>query len=155
MMIGNCYQDIRKYEEAIVSYKKLYHQFPSNVLCKDAMYQHIVCLKKLRNKYPISNQIQNRLLTTTTLFLSKFSNSEEIKDIINLRNKIYESQAKNIFEQGQFYERSTGNDYAAILSYKNMIESFPLSQLVSNAQSRIKYLEGKKSKTSTIINSEF
>lgn len=140
-LIGKCNFDVKKYEEAIEVFKKIINLYPENELAEQSSWYQIESLKILYNKYPSSPEIQNKLLTATTIYLTIFPKSQRKNDIIVVRNNLYESKANKIFEQGNFYERVSKNDAAAIISYKLLIEKFPKSKLVNKARDRISYLE--------------
>jgi len=97
----------------------------------------------LLEKYPNSSEIQNRLLSVSTLYLNKISSSDKRNDIIVIRNQLYEIKAKKLFDQGVFYKKIIKNDKAAVLSFQSMINNYPKSKLVSNALVQIEFLDNK------------
>ena len=143
-IIGKCNFDVKKYEDAIEVFKKIINLYPQNDLAEQSSWYQIESLKILFNKYPSSPEIQNRLLTATTIYLKIFTEAQRKNEVIMIRNNLYESKANKIFEQGNFYERVSKNDTAAIISYKLLIENFPKSKLVNKAKDRIAYLESNK-----------
>lgn len=143
-MIGKCNQDIEKYEDAISAYTELSYRFPKHELNEKSFLNRIQCLSYLQKKFPVSSEIQERILTATTIYLSSFPASEMRNDIIILRNELYEEQAKKLFDQGDFYERVPKNSQAAIYVYQSMIKKFPNSQLIDEANNRIKKLQIRK-----------
>ena len=68
-------------------------------------------------KNPNSSEIQNRLLSASTLYLNKISSSDKRKDIIVIRNQLYEIKAKKLFDQGIFYKNIIKNDKAAFYHF--------------------------------------
>ena len=142
-LIGETNQNIKKYEEAILSYKKIIYQFSDSLFYEKAFWKHIQCLNILLEKYPNSSEIQDRLLNVSTVYLNNISSSENRKKIVLIRNQLYEIKAKKLFDQGKFYEDVVKNNKAAILSFQSMINNFPKSKLVSNALIQIEFLENK------------
>ena len=142
-LMGEINQNLKKYEEAILLYKKIVYQFSESLFYEKAFWKHIQCLTMLLEKYPNSSEIQNRLLSVSTLYLNKISSSDKRKDIIVIRNQLYEIKAKKLFDQGIFYKNIIKNDKAAILSFQSMINNYPKSKLVSNAFVQIEFLDNK------------
>ena len=142
-LMGEINQNTKKYEEAILLYKKIVYQFSESLFYEKAFWKHIQCLTMLLEKYPNSSEIQNRLLSVSTLYLNKISSSDKRNDIIVIRNQLYEIKAKKLFDQGVFYKKIIKNDKAAVLSFQSMINNYPKSKLVSNALVQIEFLDNK------------
>jgi TolA-binding protein len=143
MMVGRCNQNSDAFEEAIVAYAELMLRYPEHALAEDAALGRIACLRMLREKFPSSPEILERILTATTVYLSRFPESERRGDIILLRNELYEFQADELFEQGRFYERVARNEVAALRTYMSVLEQYPKSQVVSRAEEQIERLIAK------------
>jgi outer membrane protein assembly factor BamD (BamD/ComL family) len=140
-MIGKCHQDTKEWELAISAYGVLGYRYPDSVNAENAAWQQIQCLDKLRNEYPASNEILDRTLTATTVFLSTYPRSEHKDDIIKLRNRLYEVKAGKSFDEAAFYARVPKEPEAAVIYYEKMIEEYPKSQMVPSAKKRIAALK--------------
>ncbi len=143
-LIGKCYFDVKKYDEAIEISRKFISLYPLNELAEESFWYQIQSLEILFKKYPESPEIQNRLLASSTIYLSDFPKSKRRNDVIKLRNSLYEIKANKIFKQGHFYEQVAKNNKAALISYKQLIKKFPKSKLASKAQDKIIYLESNE-----------
>ena len=143
MMVGRCNQDSDAFEEAIVAYAELMLRYPEHALAESAAGGRIACLRSLREKYPSSPKILERILTATTVYLSRFPASERRGEIILLRNELYEFQARELFEQGRFYERVARNEVAALRTYVSVLELYPKSEVVSEVQGEMERLAAK------------
>ena len=147
MMVGECNQKSDAFEEAITAYVELTLRYPNHALAEEAAWRRIECLKALREKYPVSPNVLNRILTATTVYLSTYPDAERRGEIILLRNELYEFQSKQLLDQGLFYERVPKNLRAALRLYELVIKLYPKSQHVVAAQARIDALheQGVKS----------
>ncbi len=140
-MVGKCNQDAGEFELAISAYKVLGYRYPDSALAEEAAWGQIECYKELRREYPAAPEILDRMLTSTTVFLSTFPQSHYRTEIIQLRNGLYEVKAKQVFDTAVFYAEVPKEPEAAILSYRKMIEEFPKSRLVPQAYEAIAELE--------------
>jgi TolA-binding protein len=136
-MIGKCNQDAKEYELAISAYGVLGYRYPDSSFAEEAAWQQIQCMIKLRKEFPSSPDILDRTLTATTVFLSTFPGSEHKSDIIRLRNALYEVKAGKVFDEAAFYAKVPKEPKAAIIYYEKMIEEYPKSHLVPDAEKRI------------------
>ena len=144
MLIGKCYQESDDLEMAIASYDVLGYRYPDSAFAEEAAWQQIACLDLLRKEYPNNMETLDRLLTSTTIFLSTYPASAHKSDIIGLRNAIYEVKADRSFAEAEFYETVSKKVSAAVIYYEKMIEEYPLSELVPKAQARIDELKRLK-----------
>ena len=140
-LIGQCYQDSDDYELAIAAYGLLGYRYPDTTYAEESAWQQIVCFKALRKEYPNSPEILDRTLTTTTVFLSTYPNSKYKNQIIQMRNELYEVKAGRVFDEAAFYAKVPKEPEAALLYYKSLIEEYPKSKLVPDAERRITELE--------------
>ena len=100
--------------------------------------QQIQCLDELRQEFPNSQEILERTLTATTVFLSTFPKSDHREpEVIPLRNELYEVKAGHVFAEAEFYAKVPKKPDAAIIYYQQMIEEYPRSKLVPKAENRI------------------
>jgi outer membrane protein assembly factor BamD (BamD/ComL family) len=137
MMVGECNQKSDAYEEAISAYFELTLRYPNHVLAEEAAWRRIECLQALREEYPVSPSVLNRILTATTLYLSTYPNTERRGAIVLLRNELYEFQAEQVLDQGRFYEQVAKNPLAALHTYESLLELYPKSEHVEAAQARV------------------
>jgi len=142
-LIGQAYQEAEELEEAIAAYGVLLYRYPESSLAEDAAWQRILCLDELRKEYPNNLDILDKIVLATTVFLTIYPETDRRDEVIQLRNNLYEVKAQKAFDIGTFYEKVPKNSKAALLSYKKMIEEFPKSRLVPDAQKRVEELEKK------------
>jgi outer membrane protein assembly factor BamD (BamD/ComL family) len=140
-MVGKCNQEAKEYELAISAYAVLGYRYPDSEFAEEGAWQQIQCLIKLRKEYPSSPEILDRTLTSTTVFLSTYPGSEHKSEIIQLRNSLYEVKAGRVFDEAAFYAKVPKEPEAAIIYYEKMIEEFPKSELVPEAEKRIAKLK--------------
>lgn len=139
--IGKAYQASEELELAIAAYAVLGYRYPDSVFAEDAAWQQIACLDLMRKEYPSSRDILDRTLTSTTVFLTTYPSSKHKGDIIQLRNRLYEVKARKVFDEAAFYAKVPKKPESAILYYRKMIEEYPKSKLVPDAEKRIAELE--------------
>lgn len=139
--IGKAYQQADELELAITAYSVLGYRYPDSEFAEEALWNKIVCIEKLHKEIPNSHDILERMLTSTTVFLSTYPESRKRKQVIAIRNKLYETKAGKAFDEAAFYAKVPKKPEAAILYYKQMIAEFPKSQLVPDANERIAELE--------------
>jgi len=140
-LIGQAYKESGALELAISAYSVLGYRYPDSTYSEEALRHQIECLEELNQEYPNSRDILDRTLTATTLFLSTYPSSSRKSDIIQLRNRLYEVMAQKLFDEAEFYATVPKKPQAATLYYQNMIEEFPKSKLVPEAEKRISELE--------------
>jgi outer membrane protein assembly factor BamD (BamD/ComL family) len=140
-LIGQAYKESGELELAISAYSVLGYRYPDSTYREEALWHQIECLVELNQEYPNSRDILDRTLTATTLFLSTYPSSSRKSDIIQLRNRLYEVKAQKLFDEAAFYAKVPKKPQAAILYYQKMIEEFPKSKLVPEAEKRISELE--------------
>jgi len=140
-LIGKAYQESNELELAIVGYGVLGYRYPDCPFAEEAAWQRIVCLDKLREEFPSNLEVLDRTLTATTVFLSTHPDSERKGEIIQLRNTLYEVKAQKMFDQAAFYAKVPKKAKAATIYYEKMIEEYPKSKLVPEAQKRIEELD--------------
>ncbi|VGO14403.1 hypothetical protein PDESU_02964 [Pontiella desulfatans] len=136
-MIGKCSQDAKDYELAISAYGVLGYRYPESDYAEEAAWQQIDCLVKLRKQFPANSDVLDRTLVATTVYLSSFPSSKRRSDIIQMRNELYEVKAGRVFNEAAFYAKVPKEPEAAIIYYEKMIEEYPKSQLVPDAEERI------------------
>lgn len=139
--IGQCHQEEGDYELAISAYGLLGYRYPDCKFAEEAAWQQIVCLGKLREDYPNSPEMLDRMLTSTSVFLTTYQTSEYRPAIIGMRNELYEVCAGEMLDKAEFYEKVPKKPKAAILYGKAMIEEYPKSELVPEAKERVSSLE--------------
>ncbi|MDF7801016.1 outer membrane protein assembly factor BamD [Pontiellaceae bacterium B1224] len=140
-MVGKCNQDSKEYELAISAYAVLGYRYPDSEYAEEAAWQQVQCLIKLRQDFPSSPEILDRTLTATTVYLSTYPASERKSDIIQLRNELYEVKAGRVFNEAAFYAKVPKEPEAAIIYYEKMIEEYPRSERVPDAEKRIAELK--------------
>ena len=140
-MIGQCHQDAKEFELAIVAYGMVGYRYPESRFAEESAWQQILCMERLHEEYPNSPEMLQRLLTATTVFLSTFPSSEHKSEIVQLRNELYEVKAATVFNTAAFYADVPKKPAAAILYDKALIEEYPKSSLVPDSMGRIKVLE--------------
>jgi outer membrane protein assembly factor BamD (BamD/ComL family) len=140
-LIGKCHQDADDLELAISAYGVLGYRYPDSNFSEEGAWQQIVCMQALHEEYPSHVELLDRILTSTTVFLSGYPQSKYRNDIIQLRNRLYEVKAGMTFDEAAFYAKVPKEPKAAILYYQKMIEEFPKSRLVPEAKERIAELE--------------
>lgn len=136
-LIGQCHKEADDLEMAIAAYGVMGYRYPDSTFSEEAAWQQINCLEKLRRQYPQNLDILDRTLTATTVFLTTYPKSENKGRIIQLRNGLYEVKAGRIFDQAEFYAKVPKKPEAAIIYYEQLIEEYPKSRLVPDAQRRI------------------
>jgi outer membrane protein assembly factor BamD (BamD/ComL family) len=140
-LIGQCQQDAGDLEMAISGYGVLGYRYPDSTFSEEAAWQQIQCLDELRREYTSSIEILDRTLTATTVFLTTYPASKYKSRIIQLRNGLYEVKAKKAFDEAAFYAKVPKKPEAAIIYYEQMIEEYPKSKLVPDAQERIEEIK--------------
>jgi outer membrane protein assembly factor BamD (BamD/ComL family) len=145
-LIGTAYQKSKELELAITAYAVLGYRYPNCSFAEEAAWNQIQCLDLLRKEYPSSLDILDRLLTSTTVFLTTHPSSKHQTDVIDLRNNLYEVKAKKAFDEAAFYAKVPRKPKAALLYYQRMIDEYPKSALVPDAEKRIAKLEAALAK---------
>jgi tetratricopeptide (TPR) repeat protein len=140
-LIGEAYVAADELELAIAAFAVLGYRYPDSEYAEDALWQQIVVLEKLHKKIPDSHDVLDRLLTTSTLFLATYPQSGLKDDVVNMRNRLYEIKAQKAFDAAECYAKVLRKPEAAILAFKQMMEEFPRSALVPDAERRIAQLE--------------
>jgi len=140
-LIGKCHQDAKEYELAILGYGILGYRYPESSFAEEGAWQQIACLDKQRKEFPDSPEILDRILTSSTVFLSTYPTSEHKIEVIQLRNKLYEVKALRVFDEAAFYAKVPKEPKAAILYYEVMIKEYPKSKMVPRAEERIAALK--------------
>ena len=138
-LIGQAYRDSNELELAIAAYAVLGYRYPDSSFSEEAAWQQIGCLEKLHKEFPNSRDILARTLTTTTVFVTLYPTSKH--NVIPLRRELYEVMAGKAFDEAAFYARVPKKPDSAILYYRKMIEEYPKSKLVPDAERRIAELE--------------
>jgi tetratricopeptide (TPR) repeat protein len=140
-LIGQAYKESGELELAISAYSVLGYRYPDSSFSEEALWNEIVCFEDLNKEYPNSRDVLDRTLTATTVFLSTYPASARKSDVIQLRNRLYEVKAQKSFDEAEFYAKVPKKPQAAIIYYQKMIEEFPKSKLVPEAEKRIAELE--------------
>lgn len=140
LMIGRCNQGADEYELAITAYGVLGYRYPDSRYAEEAAWQQILCLAKLREEFASSPEILDRILTSTTVFLSTYTQSKHKSEIVEMRNALYEVKAGRVFDEASFYEKIPKKPKAALIYFEKMIEEYPKSALVPYAKKRIEEL---------------
>lgn len=136
-LIGQAYRESKELELAISAYGVLGYRYPESPFAEESAWQRVACLDKLHQEFPNSLEILDRTLTATTVFLTSHPKSAKKGKIILLRNKLYEVKARKVFDEAAFYAKVPKKPRAAIIYYEQMVEEYPKSKLVPEAQMRI------------------
>jgi outer membrane protein assembly factor BamD (BamD/ComL family) len=140
-LIGKAYQESDELELAISAYGVLGYRYPDSTFAEEAAWRQIMCLDKMRKEYPNSLESLERALTATTVFLTLFPKSAHRDEIIQLRNQLYEVKAGKAFDEAAFYAKVPKKPASAIIYYEHMIEEYPKSKLVPEAEKQIAELK--------------
>lgn len=140
-MIGKCNQEDKEFELAISAYSMLGYRYPDSSYAEEGAWQMLNCLGELRKEYPSSPEILDRILTASTVFLSTYPGSQYHDKIVDLRNELYEIKAGKAFDEAAFYARVPKEPQAAIICYEKMMEEYPKSIRVPQAEERIAKLK--------------
>jgi outer membrane protein assembly factor BamD (BamD/ComL family) len=140
-LIGRCYQENDEYEMAISAFGLMGYRYPASRFAEEAAWQQIVNLGALREEYPNSPEMKERLLTATTVFISTFPSSKHYAQIREMRNELYGTKAGDMFDLGSFYANVPKKPTATIIYDKALIEEYPKSSLVPQAEERISTME--------------
>lgn len=149
-LIGQAYQESDELELAISGYSVLGYRYPDSSFAEEGAWRQINCLDQLHQEYPNSLEILDRTLTATTVFLSTYPQSANKGKIILLRNELYEVKARKVFDEAAFYAKVPKKPEAAIIYYEQMIEEYPKSKLVPDAQKRIAEIKGLMGQARTV-----
>ncbi|HEY5653763.1 MAG TPA: tetratricopeptide repeat protein [Pontiella sp.] len=136
-MIGTCHQEAKEYDLAVMSYGVLGYRYPDSAYAEEAAWLQLGCLEKLREEYPSDSEILERILTSSTVFISTFPESKYIDRVKQFRNKLYEIMAERAYKRADFYVKVPKEAEAAIICFEQMIEEFPKSRKVPEAKERI------------------
>lgn len=135
-MIGRCHQEAGDLELAVAAYALLGYRYSDSQYAEEGAWRQIECLQQLHEDYPGSPDVQDRILTASTVFLSTYPDSAYRADVIQLRNELYEIKARALFDTADFYAKVPKSLKAAVLYDQALIEEFPRSQLVPEAEGR-------------------
>ena len=140
-LIGQAYEEADQLEEAILSYGALLYLYPKSDLAEEAAWRRFSCLFKLRKQFPNDLKVLDQTLVASTVFLSDYPESKHHDEIILMRNELYEIKAQKAFDIAAFYAKVPKNKKAALLCYEDMIEQYPQSKLVPEAQKQLEKLQ--------------
>lgn len=140
-LIGKCHQEAGELELAISAYSLVGYRYPESLYAQTAAWQQIICLQEVSEEFPNSSEARERILTATTVYLSTYPDSEHRVEVIELRNGLYEVMASQVHEKATFYADVARKPRAAILYDKTLIEEYPKSRLVPEAEERASMLE--------------
>lgn len=143
--IGEAHEAAGQLEEAVVAYATLGYRYPDSSFAEAAAWREVTCLNHLQRKYPRSPEMMDRLLTSSTVFLSLYPDSEHAQRVKEMRNKLYYTKAERLFEIAEFYTRGPRPRPldAALIYFKKMVAEYPQSKLVPAARRRIQEVEAK------------
>lgn len=139
--IGEAHMEADELEEAIMAFGELGYRYPNSEFAELAHWKKIVCYESLYKDMPYSLDVLDEMLTASTVFLTTYPKSEYREQVIELRNRLYEVKAKRAFDEAAFYQKVPKKMDAAKLCFEQMIEEYPKSKLVPEAQERIAELE--------------
>jgi outer membrane protein assembly factor BamD (BamD/ComL family) len=142
-LIGKAYHESDDLELAISGYSVVGYRYPESPFGEESLWQQIACLVELHKEYPHSIDILDRVLTSTTVFLTSYPTSTRKNKIIQMRNRLYEVKAQKAFDEAEFYVKIPKKPRAAVIYFKMMIEEYPKSKLVPAAEIRISELEAR------------
>jgi outer membrane protein assembly factor BamD (BamD/ComL family) len=140
-LIGQCHENAEELELAISAYGVLGYRYPSSTFAEEAAWRQINALDTLRKEFPNNLETLDRTLTATTVFLSAYPSSPRQGEIVRLRNVLYEVKAGRSFDEASFYAEVLKQPTAAILCYKSMMNEYPKSRLVPQAQAKVAELQ--------------
>ena len=136
-LIGQSYQDVEKYELAIMAYEILGQRYPDCSFAEDAAWNQIQCLLLLVEAFPRNPELRNRLLTSSTLFNATYPRSEHADALRTIRNELYETCAAALYDTATFYVELAKKPEAARVYDEALIQEYPMSQLVPKSEARL------------------
>jgi outer membrane protein assembly factor BamD (BamD/ComL family) len=137
---GSLQWDEKQYRQSVDSFQMLIKRFPKHELAPESY----VAISKIFVEQS-GTEFQNPdILAFAQINLRKFKSDfpreERLGEVENDLLSIKEYFAKNLYDTGQFYER-TDKPRAAAIYYQNAIQQFPETQIAQKCQSRLEKLK--------------
>lgn len=138
--IGTAHKRMGKYTEAIETYNKIVTDYKDTPWYEEAFYQVGWCNYKKSRGFSYDQLAAKEAINYFQKFIKEFPQSKHISKINKLLDELSGRQAKGILEIAHFYDKH-GHKDAAIMYYKEIIDTFTGTKEAKEAEERLKKLE--------------
>lgn len=142
---GKLLVSFHDYKASIDSYQTLIRRFPKHELAPDAFLGiSDVYLKQCQQEFP-DPDILDLVKVNLEKFQKSFPGEPRIKDAEKSLSDMRNYFAKDLYEIGDFYERTKKYD-AAIIYYTTLVSQYPETKYAAKAKKYMKSAQKKKEK---------
>ncbi len=149
--LGETYKKMGNYNDAINEFQKLVDTYPSSRLVDESRYQIALCANKASLGADYDQEVTDKAITEFKNFSEAHPESTLAKNVDETLKSLNEKKAGSSFKTAVFYER-IGKHESAIIYYQDIIDQYPDSSYVKEAQKAITELttklEAKRSRAS-------
>ena len=117
------YFDIKEYQKAKNIFKILIDEFPGTVWTEKAKFYlikiHYNSIPEVNTNLDEYKKLEKEIET----YLIEYPDAENKKEVVEIKNKLAEEQAKKLYKIASFYEK-TGKKQSALIYYKKIVQNF-------------------------------
>ncbi len=140
--IGLFYKGYGRFNEAKEEFQKVVANYPDSEWAEAAKFQIAICTSKVSLKPEYDQEATQEAKKKFEDFVKAHPDVELSKEAQDKARELKDKEAESNFKTGQFYEKQRAYQSARIY-YRYIIEDYPQSPWASEAQERLKALEGK------------
>jgi len=141
MLQASCFEDDKKYLDAIPIYEALAVRYPRSSFSTDALFRAASCRYKTSQRYPRDERTLRNALAAGIKAMRADPGHELAEETSARIAELSSRLSATNFEKAQFYERIRNHPQAAIVAYRQFLSTFPTAAEADEARARIQRLE--------------
>jgi len=134
--LGMFYFDIKQYEKAEETFKRIIETYPESDLVEKANFFAIKSKYNAISDVNLDIEKLEKIKDEIKIFIQQYPDSTYKQELINLKDTIENEKGKKYFEIAEFYKR-TGKKDAALFYYKKVAENYPNTDYGQKAKEKI------------------
>ena len=144
LMIGRAYEQSKQEDLAVTAYLLCEERFPDTEVARQASLGRARCWYRLSAESPNDEATLEEAYAAATGFLRRYPDAAEAADVKTLQADLLRLRAEKAFQRAVFYDRVARKPEAARASYETFVRSFPNSEHVEAARTRLREIEPSK-----------
>lgn len=143
--IGECYKKAGDYQQARLSFQKLFDEHPQSDLAEEAKFQAGLCASQASLNPSYDQSVTDEALKEIEDFSSRHPSSNLTAEADKMYQALREKKAQSDFSIGEFYLKQKRYDAAAVY-YRNIIDNYSDANCVDKAKERLRIIEERTKK---------
>ena len=137
---GEAYFKAKKYEEAIVQYKRVLDTYKDSEWLDEATFKLGLSAEAQSLDIHRDQTKAEEAIKWFSEYLKKYPEGDKIKEVRDRLDILLDKKAQNIYEIAEYYEKD-GEKESALIYYRRILKDFPATTWAEKAGKKVKELK--------------